>query len=105
MLKKLLLVTGLLVSLAIAGCGDDDDDGATTAPTATQAGTQSSGGSTSGAISEFPADVQPLLEGLPDEVVQALLDVRNDGPGTLVFHDSGGEQDAGFARAFRDNWE
>lgn len=54
--------------------------------------------------SRFPEDVQPLLADLPDEVVQALWNVRQAGPNTLVWKDSGGELFEGFKRAYLDEW-
>ncbi len=55
--------------------------------------------------SQFPADVQPLLADLPDNLVQLLLDVRNQGPDTLVWADAGGELHEGMRRAFLAEWE
>jgi len=57
------------------------------------------------AISRFPPDVQPLVKGLPPKLIDLLLEVRNAGPGTLVWADAGGEFHEGQRRAFHTKWE
>ncbi len=83
----LLLLAG---SLLLAACSDDP-----TAPPAT--------GTTTPAA--FPADVQPLLAGLPEHLVALLARVRAAGPGTLVWSDTGGEYHEGQRLAYLADWE
>jgi putative spermidine/putrescine transport system substrate-binding protein len=57
-------------------------------------------------IEQFPADVRPLLTAdVPDAVIAALLKVRQEGPGTLVLNDSGGELYKGEQIAYLNNWQ
>ena len=71
--------------------------------TATQAPSQSP--TASDLTSQFPADVQPLLEGLPANLVALLLKVRQAGPGKIVWADAGGEFHDGVRRAYLADWE
>jgi putative spermidine/putrescine transport system substrate-binding protein len=57
-------------------------------------------------INQFPPDVQPLLTSdIPDDVIAALLKVRQQGAGTLVLNDSGGELYKGEQIAYLNNWQ
>jgi putative spermidine/putrescine transport system substrate-binding protein len=56
-------------------------------------------------LSQFPADVQPLLEGVSDPLLRLLLDIRSEGPQTLLWSDSGGEYHQGQRRAYLEDWE
>lgn len=57
-------------------------------------------------VSQFPADVQPLLTpDVPDAVVAALLKLRKEGPETFVLNDSGGELYKGEQAAYLNNFE
>jgi putative spermidine/putrescine transport system substrate-binding protein len=73
--------------------------------TSTSPSSASPTGSEAGLISQFPADVQPLLKGLPQEVIGSLLKVRKEGANNLVFRMSAGELLDAMNRAYRDNWE
>jgi putative spermidine/putrescine transport system substrate-binding protein len=69
-----------------------------------------SGGSVTGSrtenIAAFPADVRPLLTSdIPDDVIAALLKVRQSGPNTLVLNDGGGELFQAEQVAYVSNWE
>lgn len=88
-------IAGLLMSMA-AACGDDSsgDEEGNAAPQ-DEAETQS----------DFPADVQPLVEDLPQPVYDMLLAVRNEGPGELVWKDGGGALHEGFQAAYLEDWE
>lgn len=94
-----LIAAALAALLAIGAACDGDDD--VTAPPPGETPTDGDGDDL---ISQFPEEVRPLLEGLPENVIQALLDVRNAGPGTLVWKDSGGELFEGYQRAYLDEW-
>jgi len=103
-----------LAAVLMAGCGEDDP---TTAPgtttstaTATQApsGTATASGTPAPADDlrlQFPADVQPLLADAPDALVAALWEVRQQGPGEIVFADFGGETHAVKRQVFIEEWE
>jgi putative spermidine/putrescine transport system substrate-binding protein len=81
---------------------------ATVPPTATETPAEGGYGSqlaTPEILAQFPEDIQPLVEGLPNNVAELLLDVRNEGPGTLVWLDFGGEAHEGYRRAFLNDWE
>jgi putative spermidine/putrescine transport system substrate-binding protein len=54
--------------------------------------------------SQFPAEVQPLLGEIPDNLVQLLWEIRQQGPDTLVWLTPGGEFHEASKRAFLDNW-
>jgi putative spermidine/putrescine transport system substrate-binding protein len=49
--------------------------------------------------------VQPLLEGVPAVVVELMWEVRQEGPGTVVWADAGGEWHTAERAAFMDEWE
>jgi hypothetical protein len=55
--------------------------------------------------SQFPADVQPLLADVPDNLVELLWRVRQDGPGTLVWADAGGEYHEAVRTSWIQEWE
>jgi putative spermidine/putrescine transport system substrate-binding protein len=77
-------LSGLLIGLSIAGHAADRQS----------------------TIDQFPADVRPLLTpDVPDEVIAALLKVRQQGSGTLVLNDSGGELYKGEQIAYLNNWQ
>jgi putative spermidine/putrescine transport system substrate-binding protein len=84
-------------ALLVTGCGGSETPAA--APTPGPTGDRAS------LVAQFPADVQPQLEGLPDELVRQLLQVRQEGAKTLTWTDSGGEQHDGFRKAFLSDWE
>lgn len=88
---SLLLLAG---SLLLAACGD----GSST-PTSTAIG------DVTAPPSAFPAEVQPLLEGLPANLVKLLAEVRAAGPGTLTWSDTGGEYHEGQRLAYLADWE
>lgn len=99
------LVMALVAVMAIA-CGDDET--ATPAGTATASETATAGetGTATGDVrSQFPEDVQPLIADLPDNVVQMLWDLRQQGPDTMVLADGGGEYYEGLRRAFMADFE
>ena len=57
-------------------------------------------------IDQFPADVRPLFTSdIPDDVIAALLKVRNSGAGTLVLNDFGGELFKGEQIGYLNNWQ
>jgi putative spermidine/putrescine transport system substrate-binding protein len=89
--SMLIFVASLL--LLTAACGGT----AGTTPTPGGAGTD--------LVAQFPADVRPLLKGLPQEVVASLLKVRQAGSASLVIRMSAGELQGAMERAYRTNWE
>lgn len=96
---RLVLTVALVVAMAtVTACGGDDgdDDGTEAAvPEDRQE-----------IIAQFPQDVQKLLtDDIPTPVLQALLEVRESGPETLVLKDSGGELFEGESAAFVDDWK
>jgi putative spermidine/putrescine transport system substrate-binding protein len=57
-------------------------------------------------INQFPSDVRPLLTSdIPNDVIAALLKVRQQGAGTVVLNDSGGELYKGEQIAYLNNWQ
>ncbi len=108
-LITMAVVFAAVMALAVA-CGDDEaTPTATQAPTgtATQAptGTATQAPTATDVRSQFPADVQPLLADLPDNLVAALWEVRQAGPGTMIWADAGGEFHEGVRRASLAEWE
>ena len=98
----------LVFFLVAAACSSSDD--ATTTTAAAAATTEGTTATTEAEPepdirTQFPADVQPLLTDMPDNLVAAFLNVRNQGPGELVWVDAGGELHDGWRAAFLDNWE
>ncbi len=121
-----LLILGALAALVVAAgvaCGDDEKATSTPAPTATETQTATATGTAPATataspatgnyldpapadlVAQFPADVQPLVEGMPAVVAQLLLEVRNEGPGSVVYSDAGGEQFEAERRAHLNDWE
>ncbi len=103
-----------LAAVLMAGCGEDDPTAAPNTPTGTTTATQSpSGTATSSGTPapaddlrlQFPADVQPLIADAPDALVAALWEVRQQGPGEIVFADFGGETHAVKRQVFIEEWE
>lgn len=88
-IRSAALATSLLLGIGLAACSAGPDPSPT------------NGASTP----DFPAALQPLLEGVSDEVVQMLWDVRQSGPGMLVWKDGGGSLHEGFREAYLADWE
>ncbi len=102
--KPIWLATGILVAFGLLGvaaaCGDDEDEAeqavAHAVPEAVDSRAQ--------LVAQFPADVQPLLADIPERVIAALWDVRQQVPGTVVFRMSAGELEDAQNRAYREEW-
>lgn len=54
---------------------------------------------------KFPADLQPFLDGVPDKLVNALWELRQGPPGTLVWKDGGGALGDAERKAYWSKWE
>ena len=109
-LLHLAMVVPLVALLALVlatACGDDET-ATPAAPTGTAPPTSTgtpTATQTTDLRSQFPADVQPLLADAPDALVAALWEVRQQGPGTLIFADFGGETHAVKRTVFIEEWE
>lgn len=109
--SRLAMLAALAVAMLFAACGDDETatpaPSPTTPATATGTGTASPTATATAAdlISQFPAEAQPLLADLPQNLVELLWKVRQAGPGSMVLAGPGGEAQEGQDRAFFDNWE
>jgi putative spermidine/putrescine transport system substrate-binding protein len=119
----------LLMFVLAAACGDDETATSTTVPstatptTAPGTATPTAGTSTPSATASatgtepatgtpgediranFPADVQDLIADAPDALVAALWEIRQQGPGTIIFADFGGETHAVKRTVFVEEWE
>jgi putative spermidine/putrescine transport system substrate-binding protein len=78
---------------------------ATATATATEPATPTATPTAEDVRSQFPADVQPLLADVPDNLVELLLEVRNSGPDTLAWGDTGGELHEALRTAYLTDWE
>jgi putative spermidine/putrescine transport system substrate-binding protein len=93
----LTICAALATGLVVAGCGGGDkkNTSAAAVPTDRQA-----------IIAKFPQDVRQMLtDDIPTPVLGALLRTREQGSGTLVLKDSGGELFQGESKAFIDDWK
>ncbi|MEX2236034.1 MAG: extracellular solute-binding protein [Dehalococcoidia bacterium] len=101
----------VVAALSAVACGDDDDDedasdDATASEQTQEEGEASDGeGSKDSLIAQFPEDVHELLEDLPENLIQLLLEVREAGPSDFVWANDGGEFEEAEQRAFKEEWE
>ena len=85
----------LTTALILTGCGGGDTVETSAPPE----------GDRTAMVAQFPPEIQPELDALPTELVRQLLQVRLEGPKSLVWTDAGGEMHDGFRRAFIQQWE
>jgi putative spermidine/putrescine transport system substrate-binding protein len=116
----------LLVFAFAAACGEDETATPTTAPatptatatatatatgtatattTATDTATATATGSTDDLINQFPEEVRGLLADVPAPLLQALWEIRQQGPDTIIVADFGGETHAVKRSTFIEEWE
>ena len=112
-----VLALAVVIALTASACGADDSDDTSTSesPTTSQVdSTEPTSGSSEttespsmrdSLLERLPAEVHSLTEDIPDNLLQLLVDVRDQGPGELVWVDAGGEVHEGWSEAFLDDWE